>query len=199
MRSRRLRIHQRPVAAPKTRLDEFLPAWQFHEVHSTRVRASRARIARAIREVTPREIRFFRALTWLRRFGRPGSASILNAPADLPILEVATRTSFVVLADEPQGELVIGTLVICPDRKQASFTPDEFKALRAPGFAKAALNFAIDEDGYGGCRLSTETRVYATDATTRRRFAAYWRLIYLGSSLIRRMWLRAIRRRAETG
>src|SRR5262249_31840040 len=43
----------------------------------------------------------------------------------------------------------------------------------------------------------TEPRVYATDSATRRAFARYWRVIYLGSSLIRRMWLRAVRKRAE--
>jgi len=37
-----------------------------------------------------------------------------------------------------------------------------------------------------------------TDAATTRRFAAYWRVIYPGSALIRRMWLRAIKRRAES-
>ena len=43
----------------------------------------------------------------------------------------------------------------------------------------------------------TGGRVHATDASARRRFAAYWRVIYPGSALIRRMWLRAIRVRAE--
>jgi hypothetical protein len=32
---------------------------------------------------------------------------------------------------------------------------------------------------------------------TARRFALYWRAIYPSSALIRRMWLRAIRERAE--
>jgi hypothetical protein len=45
--------------------------------------------------------------------------------------------------------------------------------------------------------LTTETRIYATDASSRRAFARYWRVIYPGSSLIRRMWLRAIKKRAE--
>jgi hypothetical protein len=30
-----------------------------------------------------------------------------------------------------------------------------------------------------------------------RQFAVYWRLIHPGSDIIRRMWLRAIKRRAE--
>ncbi len=37
----------------------------------------------------------------------------------------------------------------------------------------------------------------ATDAQARRRFACYWRVIYPGSALIRRMWLRAVKKRAE--
>jgi len=45
--------------------------------------------------------------------------------------------------------------------------------------------------------LTTETRIYATDASSRRAFARYWRVIYPGSSLIRRMWLRAIKKTAE--
>jgi hypothetical protein len=58
------------------------------------------------------------------------------------------------------------------------------------------MNFLVLPDGKGGSLVSTETRIHASDAAARRRFAAYWRVIYPGSALIRRMWLRAIRRRA---
>jgi hypothetical protein len=61
------------------------------------------------------------------------------------------------------------------------------------------MNFRVEADGASGSILSTETRVYATDEASKRRFAAYWRVIYPGSALIRRMWLRAIVRRAEAG
>jgi len=40
---------------------------------------------------------------------------------------------------------------------------------------------------------------FSPTAPRRRRFAAYWRLIYPGSALIRRSWLRAIRQRATGG
>jgi hypothetical protein len=49
----------------------------------------------------------------------------------------------------------------------------------------------------GGARIETETRIAATDAGARRRFACYWRLVGPGSTLIRRDMLRASRRRAE--
>jgi hypothetical protein len=45
--------------------------------------------------------------------------------------------------------------------------------------------------------ITTETRVAATDDGARRSFKRYWRLIAPGSALIRVVWLRAIRRRAE--
>jgi hypothetical protein len=59
------------------------------------------------------------------------------------------------------------------------------------------MAFEITPLGDGRCRLATETRVHATTPGARRAFAPYWRVIYPGSALIRRMWLRAIRRRAE--
>jgi hypothetical protein len=58
------------------------------------------------------------------------------------------------------------------------------------------MNFLVTPDGQDGSFVSTETRVFANNAAARRRFAAYWRLIYPGSAMIRRMWLRAIVRRA---
>ena len=59
------------------------------------------------------------------------------------------------------------------------------------------MNFRLVPDGRGGSVLSTETRVFAPDAGTRRELATYWRVIHPGSALIRRGWLDAIRQRAE--
>jgi hypothetical protein len=66
------------------------------------------------------------------------------------------------------------------------------------GYAKAVMNFylAVRADNTGVI-LTTETRILASDPATRRKFARYWRVIFPGSALIRRMWLRAIKRRAE--
>jgi hypothetical protein len=132
----------------------------------------------------------------MRRFGRPGPKSVLNPPPHQPILDVATETSFVLLADRPNHEIVVGTVVIAPQgwKRSEHSAPREFKDLSQPGLALAAMDFLIDETRAGSCTLSTETRVYATDTASRRRFGAYWRVIYPGSALIRRMWLRAIAR-----
>ncbi|HXT49894.1 MAG TPA: hypothetical protein VN811_02570 [Thermoanaerobaculia bacterium] len=199
------------VVQTRSQLDAIVPAWQFGERHEIRVHADPARVERAIRAVTAREIRLFRLLTWIRNPRLPRSTqreNILAAPADRPILDVALKGGFMALAEEPQRELVFGTLVLVPAeirrlppdelrRRRAAFNPAAFAALDKPGYAKAAMNFRLEDEGGGWTRLVTETRVFATDDHARRRFAAYWRTIYPGSALIRRMWLRAIRERAE--
>jgi len=186
------------AAPPRSHLDEILPAYQFCERHVTHVSAAPDAVYAALRAVTADEITFFQTLTYLRRFGRPGPESILNVPARTPILEVATRTSFLVLAEEAPREIVLGTLVLAPEgfRRPRPVTPQWLLTLSGPGYAKAMMNFRLEAAG-GGTDLVTETRVYATDPLARRRFSRYWRVIYPGSAVIRRMWLRAIRLRAE--
>lgn len=199
-------------AARPARIDEFLPVFQFHERHQIRIHATPRRIAWAIATVPAEGIRLFRTLTWLRNPRLPWSRSeesILAPPAGKPILEVATGSGFLQLATEPDREIVLGSLVVA-SRPCACDSPQAWKELAAPGYAKAVINFLIepeaaaaiaDRDTHGRseiwCRLTTETRVFATDAATCRRFGAYWRLIAPGSALIRVEWLRAIRRRAE--
>ena len=58
----------------------------------------------------------------------------------------------------------------------------------------AAMNFLID-----GPLLSTETRVHAASRAAAWKFGLYWAAIRAGSGILRRMWLRAIKRRAERG
>ena len=192
-----------PAATSETairsqRLDEYMPVWQFGECHETYVAASPERVSAAIRAVTADEIALFNLLTWIRRGGRPGPENILNAPGRKPLIDVAIATSFIRLADEPPRELVVGTLIVAPPelRPRGRLTPDAFRIDTPAGVVLAAMNFRIDASA-GGSRLTTETRVRAGDTRAARRFAVYWRVIHPGSALIRRMWLRAIKTRAE--
>ena len=179
-----------------TRLDEFAPAWQFHEVHTLRVAAPPDRVFDAIKQVRADEILLFRTLTWIRRGGRQVRPSIMNAGSQEPLLDIATRGGFIWLADDRPREIVVGTVVGAPAGfRHAMLTPSLFK-VTPPGFALATMNFVVKSDGPNASIVTTETRVFASSASTRRRFAAYWRVIYPGSAIIRRMWLRAIEHRA---
>jgi hypothetical protein len=186
------------IKTAKTRLDEFVPVWQFNERHTIRIAAPPVRVFEAIRNVRADEISLFNALTWIRRGGRKLPESILNAGASAPLLDVATRSGFIYLADEAPREVVVGTVVLAPRGGRGVLTPDTFKSQLAPGFVLAGMNFLVTPDGPNASLVSTETRVFATSANARRRFAGYWRTIYPGSALIRVMWLRAVRHRAMT-
>jgi hypothetical protein len=188
----------RQVAARGSGLDDFMPAYQFSEFHSIHVHAPPRVAYRAIRDVTADEIFLFRTFTWIRNPHLPGRGqeNILNAPGKKPILDVAMRSGFRLLREEPDSEMVLGTVVLW-DGVSRIANPEEFHSFRQPGNALATINFVVRDNGGGRCVVTTETRVLATDAASRRRFAVYWRMIYPGSWLIRLNWLRAIRRRAE--
>ena len=180
-------------------IDEFAPSFHFREQHETIIAATPDRIYQAIRAVSADEIALFQTFTWIRRFGRSGPESIMNAPEHQPILDVATKTGFLLLQDQPPREVVIGAVVVAPQgaRRRDWFTPAAYKQLVMPGFAKATMNFRIEPAAGGTARLVTETRVFATDAAALQRFTPYWRAIFPGSAILRMTWLRAIKSRAE--
>ncbi|HEX9220423.1 MAG TPA: hypothetical protein VF858_08040 [Gemmatimonadaceae bacterium] len=182
----------------ETRLDEFVPVWQFSERHTINVAASPERVFDAIKRVRANDIAFFKTLTWIRRGGRKLPESILNASDTASLLDVATRSGFIYLVNDAPRELVVGTMVIVPRGGRVPLTPETFKTSLSPGYALAAMNFVVKSEGPNASIVSTETRVFANSPESRRRFARYWRVIYPGSAIIRRMWLRAVRKRAMT-
>lgn len=184
------------VVRVESHLDEFMAVWQFDERHSIAIAAPPGRVFQAIREVRADEIALFNALMWIRRGGRRVPEALLVARASEPLLEVLTREGFVSLADDPPREVVVGTVILAPRGTRGTLTPQVFRKRLPPGFVLAAMNFAVRPDGAGGSLVTTETRVFANSDFSRRFFAAYWRVIRPGSALIRRMWLRAIERRA---
>jgi hypothetical protein len=187
------------VTAHTAKLDDWMPRWQIRERHIISVAAPPEKVFAAIHAVRADEIFLFRTLMAVRQCGRTGFESIMNPPRQKPILDVATQTTFVLLAEDPPREIVIGTVVAAPPKARAPgrLAPDLFQKKLQPGVALATMNFLVRPDDHGGSTISTETRIYANNRSTLRRFAIYWRVIHPGSDIIRRMWLRAIKQRAE--
>lgn len=181
-------------------LDEHLPSYQWNEVHSTRVAAPPDRVLAAVRELTAREVPLLVVLMGLRRVPdaiKRRSARVLGRELDGALVRGMTAGGFVVLAEQPD-ELVLGVVgrFWTRDGGVKRVAADRFAAFDSPGFAKGAINFHALAEG-DGTLLTTETRVQATDDSARRSFGRYWRLVGPFSALIRRDWLRAVRRRAE--
>jgi hypothetical protein len=185
-------------------IDRVLDSYNFHEFHSTRVNASPEAVYRAIQDVTVDEIRWIKPLMAIRTFPAWLFKKRSRRSTSAPILDVATRSSFFYLVREPPREIVVGTVGQfwrvaggAPPPRPAS--PEAFVALDDAAFAKVVMNFVVEDAGPGKTILTTETRILAPEGAARRRFAAYWRLIYPGSSLIRVGWLEGIKKRAEAG
>ena len=183
-------------------LDSFLTDYHFREVHAVTVRASPDRVFGALKALTPRDVPLLRVLFTLRALpaiitGKAGAAS----KGSQPLLDQFLSHGFTLLVEEPNRGLVLGTVgqFWKPlGRPLPLDSPEQFLTFDLPDHAKAVMDFTVvDAPSGNGVVLCTETRVLIPDAAARRRFAAYWLLVRPWSGLIRRMWLRAIKRRAE--
>jgi len=171
-------------------IDTLLPRWDLHEVHGIDVAAPPERTWAALQQVTVGELPLTRLLMKARGLGRR------TAALDRSFLDVV---SFLVPLAHAPGERVAG-MVGRPWRLRPAHVPisgaDDFKRFDRPGWVRVATDFRV-VPAPGGSRLETETRIQGTDAGARRRFERYWRVVGVGSALIRHDVLRAVRRRAE--
>jgi len=179
-------------------IDEWMPAFDAHERHQTRIRAPRERVWTQVRRLD---------------FGRPPVIRALMALRSLPALLTrrgreqvceaeeggVLRAGFVLLDERVNDELLLGVAgkFWRPSGNLARVTASELRAFGRPGFAVGAWNFTLREDG-DATLLATETRVRCTDQASRRAFLRYWRIIGPFSALIRVELLRSIRRAVET-
>ena len=184
-------------------LDSYLGEYDVAEVHACIVNGDVKMTWEAIRNANLSSIPVVSSLLMLRSL--PGRLRAINsgeaAPAPPPFnLGDMPRVGFQLLAERPT-EIAFG-FVGKPWKVGAeqplAIERDDFAAFCDPGYAKVA--FSIQAKPYGTHRtlITTETRTATTNAATRRRFAAYWKLIGPFSALIRRLILRQVTSRVET-
>jgi hypothetical protein len=184
-----------------TLLDEALRGHDFREHHARYIDAPPEHVDEAVRAVTIRDMPLARLLFALRA----APARLRRKPTrfgevDAPLLGLALDVAFGPLGDDPGNEVVIGMIgqpwKLVGGESRRFERPEEFMAFAEPGFVKAAMNFRFEPAG-AGTRVTTETRVLATDSASRRSFRRYWLVIRPGSGLTRSAWLRAAARRAK--
>ena len=187
----------------RSSLDELLPDFDVEQTHTRRVGASPTAALAAVRAATPGEmplVPFLYALRSAPGLLRRARGRGLPRAKDTPMWgQMLESSGFVPLVDDEE-EIVLG--YAGRPWKLSGGTPagvssaEEWERFSAPGYVKAVMGFRA-EAAEGGALLTTETRVVATDESSRRRFGRYWWVIRLGSGGIRRSWLRAAARRAE--
>jgi hypothetical protein len=130
---------------------------------------------------------------WLLR--RP----VRTAHPDQRVVDTILKGGFTLL-DEGPLEMVVG-IIGRFWQISASLVPltgpADFAAFHQDGYAKGIMNFTVEPLADGRSRLRTETRVQPLGRSAERKFRLYWLFVRPGSGLIRRIWLAAIKRRAE--
>jgi hypothetical protein len=161
---------------------DALPAYHHRERHSIFVAATPEHAFAAARETQFDDVPLVRLLMKVRGLRSAPREAIWDALLAEGFQAVGDDT--VVLVGKPWSP------------SGGTRTPDDFADFAEPGYAKVAMDIRARPGG-GGSRLETETRVFLTSGSARRRFAAYWLVVRPFSGLVRRSWLKAAKRRAE--
>jgi hypothetical protein len=179
-------------------IDRFLPEYDVVEHHAVDVDAPVDEAYRAVKELDLARSPVVLALLFAR--GLPHLFTGAVKPKRRLGLDEIVESGFLVLAEEPDRELVLG--IVGKFWQLSSgvhrIEPEEFIGFDTAGFAKAVWNFVVSARPGGGSRVETETRVLCTDDDARRRFSRYWWLIGRFSAVIRRIVLGQIKRDAES-
>jgi hypothetical protein len=177
-------------------VDGYMPRYEIREVHQVRVAAPVAATWRAAQEMhlqrSPMIGAIFRARALFLRSSR-------DTLRPMPLVQLLRAIGWGTLAERPGRELVVGS-VTQPWQGDVTFRslpPAEFATFDSAGYVKIVVVFAVDSLGPTESRFRTETRVLATDASSRARFRRYWSVFSPGILLIRWDAIRQVRREAE--
>lgn len=177
-------------------IDRYLEVYDLRSSHSTEVKAAAREAYGACRELDLGRSLPAAALFAIR--GLPRFLTGKARPSRSLTLETFLQAGFTIFEEHPPREFVMGTVgrFWRPDGGLIRLGPEEFVRFHEPGYAKAVLSFAVEEQGSGSL-VTTETRVACTDESALRKFSLYWRVIGPFSGLIRRLMLEQVKRTAE--
>ena len=195
-RRRLLEVADPPESVGVMLIDEFLPHYDVVERHEVAVAATPRRVYGCVRALDAGLLPLTAALLAVRSIPHLLTGSV--RPSRRMTLDTLTTAGFVVLADVPPEELVLGVVgrFWQPASGIIRIAAADFGDYAEPGCARGAWSFRIDP-APGGSRLRTETRIDCVDASALRRFRLYWAVVGPFSGLIRREMLGRIRRDAE--
>ncbi len=180
-------------------LDDYMPEFEVLERHEVQVEASAATTFAAAKALELRRSRLitgiFRARELMMGAKRPD-----NAAMSRPFLEEMLGLGWRVLAEVADREIVLGAATR-PWHAEVVFRglkPAEFAEFTEPEYVKIAVSLSVEPLEGGRSIFRTETRVKATDGSSRRRFRRYWVFVSAGIRLIRVETLRLVKQEAES-
>lgn len=200
----------RPTAL---RIDEVMPRFDVNVVQHIVVNADPHETYRAVLDADLMDGRLTRLMVSARdlpnRLRAPrspaGRSPSEPEPTQRPTFRIRDaadeESGWVALRDEPGVELLVGLIGQFWHRDYGivHIAPEEFSSFDRPGYAKTVAGFALHPHGEGRTLLTYESRTFCTDATARRRFAAYWLVLRPFVRLMLRGALVSMKRHAEHG
>lgn len=165
-------------------IDDFLPEYQISKVHQLTIKA-------------PADVVYKTLLTV--NLGRSSLIKVLfkirGLPYSMLTLTGMQMMGFTKLGEVPGQELLFGLAgrFWTVKGNLQPVTPASFKGFQKTGFAKAAWNFSLLEDGENHTLIKTETRIQCFDKRSFSRFRLYWFLVGPFSSLIRKRMLKIVK------
>jgi hypothetical protein len=186
-------------------MDAFLPEYEFRGDVSVVIHASPSKIFSAVREVTLADMPLAQALGEIRRLpGRLASQMSGGMPRHEPFINLMLNgMGSVVLAEEPNCEIAIGTIGKLHSLADLHFVSlanvEAFLHFNDPDYEKLAASVRIDSgDANSGYTLTLEHRTHALSEAADRKYAACWLAIKPSGNFVSKLFLTAVKRRAET-
>jgi hypothetical protein len=176
-------------------IDDFLPHYDFNATYEIRIQAPAPVVYQCLLVSDFNDVWIVRVLMTLRS-GRRIRRN--REPRDLR--QRLQGTGFVILAEVPNDELVIGVAgrFWRPDGGRCrDLAADDFCGFSLSGYAKAAWNFKLRAETPESTVLSTETRIQCF-GWARWKFRLYWNLVGPFSGLIRTAILRQVKVESES-
>ena len=180
-----------------TLLNRFIPAPEVVEHHQVRIAAPADVVLATAKGLGVLNSGLVQAVFKLRAIalgGRPGPRLQRK-----PLLEQMLSIGWVVLAERPGREVVLGAVTKPWEAEPVfrSISCGEFGAFREPGYVKIVWTLRAEPLGESASVFHTETRVSTTDPETTKRFRRYWSYVAPGVELIRLAMLRPVKKAAE--
>lgn len=186
------------------KIDDLLPDYSFGEYHEVSLDASVDKAKHTLQTTGVSAIPVIHLLMKIRGIADEKDMSdiVANNQANSETFSTPDFNFFMVDPAEYISVMIMKASVIAGGSKKLPAPPEiskleQFTAFNNPGYVKVAINFRFISLDKQKTLLSTETRVQGTTSGDSRLFGLYWRIIYPGSAIIRRVWLDTIKKIAE--
>lgn len=168
-------------------IQNYLPNPRHSEIHRIFVNAKPETAWQTARHFDMSVVSWIRLLFDIRTLPERLSGRKPAEKAGLGVDEITrSETGFMILHETPGSEVVVGSVgqfwhLKIPFQKVRR---DEFRDFNPPGFGKIAWSISVEPHGHGST-ITLELRTSATDEDSWKKFKRYYRVVGIGSKLIR--------------